>query len=100
MGNFVDIENETVTVRVAGPYDVVTGMTVNKELDVALLQKGCSRVIFDFKDTTYTDSSVNHQMKKIRNTVGKDNFFIINPSGRVLKALQTAKLDKVFNISY
>ncbi len=100
MSEYVIIDNDTVTVKVNGNYDVVTGLTVNKELDMALLQKGCSKVIFDFSSTTYIDSSVNHQMKKIRNTVGKENFVIAYPTGKVLKALQTAKLDKVFNIKY
>ena len=100
MSDYVIIDNDTVTVKVNGNYDVVTGLTDNKEMEMALLQKGCSKVIFDFADTTYIDSSVNHQMKRVRNLVGKENFVIAHPAGKVLKALQTAKLDKVFNIRY
>ena len=40
MSDYVIIDNDTVTVKVNGNYDVVTGLTVNKELEMALLQKG------------------------------------------------------------
>lgn len=94
---YVSIDGETAIIRVAGRYDLVKTMVVDKELKSAL-QSGCQKILVDFGETKFSDSSVNRQLKKVRSMVGGDNFKIINCTGAVLKSMQTARLDKVFNI--
>ena len=94
---YVSIDGETAVIRVAGRYDLVKTMVVDKELKSAL-QSGCQKILVDFGETKFSDSSVNRQLKKVSSMVGGDNFKFINCTGAVLKSMQTARLDKVFNI--
>ena len=94
---YVSIDGETAIIRVAGRYDLVKTMVVDKELKSAI-QSGCQKILVDFGETKFSDSSVNRQLKKVRSMVGGDNFKIINCTGAVLKSMQTSRLDKVFNI--
>lgn len=94
---YVSIDGETAVIRVAGRYDLVKTIVVDKELKSAM-QSGCKKILVDFGETKFSDSSVNRQLKMVRIMVGGDNVKVVNCTGAVLKSMQTARLDKVFNI--
>ena len=93
----VSIDGDTAVIHVVGRYDLIKTMEVENELKEAL-QGGCHKIVVDFADTKFADSSANRQLKKTCSLIGRENFTIVHCTGAVLKAMQTARLDKFFHI--
>lgn len=89
----VMVDGNTAVVAVEGRYGLVTAVEVGQELKSSFNQFGCTRVKVDFSKTKFIDSSTIRQFTKIRRQVGEANFSVINPTGAVLQALKTAKLE-------
>lgn len=97
--NNVRINGNNAVINVAGRFDLVKSMEVEQELKIALNQHGCTGITLDLAQTKFIDSSANRLFKKSRDMVGNENFKVINVNApAVLKAMQTAKLDKIFHI--
>ncbi len=96
---YITMDGDTAVIHVSGRYDLIKTAYVDKELKEAINTHNCKKITVDFSDTTFSDSAVNRQLKRAYDMVGgKDNFKIVNCKGAVLKALQTANLDKFFHI--
>lgn len=96
----VIIDGNNAIVSVEGRFDLVKTMEVENELKVALTQQGCTKIIIDFINTKYIDSSANRLFKKNRDIVGPDNIEfknVVHPA--IQKAIKTAKMDLIFKIS-
>lgn len=89
---YVTISDDTAVIKVEGSYDLVNTMQVKEELDQAF-QNGCTKVIVDFSQTEYFDSSVIRDLTKIRRDVGPNNFSGRNAHGKVYQMLKLSKLD-------
>ena len=92
----VTIDGDTAIVKVVGRYNLIKTLKIEDELKEALNQQGCTKVVFDFSETKYSDSACNRQLKKTRDIVGAENFKVIGASGAVLRAFKTARLDVLF----
>jgi anti-anti-sigma regulatory factor len=92
MGRYVKIDKGTAIVAVDGGYDLCNTVSVNAELETAF-QQGCTKVVVDFTNTTFIDSSVIRDCTKLRRKVKPENFSAKGAKGKVLSALKSAKLD-------
>lgn len=90
---YVTTNADTATIAVEGDYTLKTTVVVMTELQQAY-QQGCTKVVIDFKDTTYIDSSVIRDCSRIRKHVKPENFSAKNATGKVLAALSSANLDE------
>lgn len=95
--SFVNVNGDTAVIYVPERFNLVNTSLVKKELDEAF-KKGAMKVLLDFKETTFIDSSAIRDIALIYNRVKSDNFNIINVSGDVYKILSAAKLDKVWHL--
>ena len=89
---YVTIDGTTATVKVVGRYDLTKTVFVNRELEDAI-NGGVHKVIIDFEETTYIDSSTLRDLVRIGRRIGLENFFYKNANGDILVALQVGKLD-------
>lgn len=89
---YVRIEGATAIVAVEGRFDLCKTVEVQSELKTAY-QNGCTKVVVDFQDTTYIDSSVERDLIRTRRLVHPENFSARNAEGIVLAALKASKLD-------
>ena len=96
---YITIDGDTAVIRVAGRYDLIKTLDVDKDLKEAINAHNCKKITVDFGETTFSDSSVNRQLKRAHDMVGDDNFLVVNCTGPVLKAMQTANLDKFFRFA-
>ena len=94
--NFVKIDGAIAVIAVKGKYDLLKVLEVEQQLTDAM-NSGCIKVLVDFDDTTYIDSSVIRALIKIRRRIKHENFAYRNAKGDVLTALQIAKLDTLWN---
>lgn len=90
---YVSIDGAAATINVEGRFNVCKIVEVKAQLDMAN-QNGCTKVIVNFDNTTFIDSSVTRELAKIRRKVGKENFSAKNATGVVLTALKVARLDE------
>lgn len=96
---YVTMDGDTAVVRVSGRYDLIKTLDVDKDLKEAMNAHNCKKITVDFGATTYSDSSVNRQLKRAHDMIGHDNFLIINCKGDVLRAMETANLPKFFRFA-
>lgn len=94
---FVNVTGDTAVIYVPERFNLINTSLVKSELDEAF-KKGAIKVLVDFKETVFIDSSAIRDIVIIYNRVKSENFNIINVSGDVYKILTAAKLDKVWNI--
>jgi len=97
---YVIVDGTNAIVAVEGRFDLVKSMEVENELKTAVNTQGCSKIVIDFQKTMFIDSSANRLFKKQRDLVGGENIEfrnIVHPA--VMKALKTAKLDRIFTIN-
>lgn len=90
---YVTIDGAKAVVSVDGRFDLCKVVEVLSDLNTAY-QNGCTKVVVDFANTTFIDSSVIRDLVKTRRKVKPENFSAKNASGAVLTALCAAKLDE------
>lgn len=88
-----------VLVRVAGDVDLSTSPDLRKVLLKDIPSKGKTLAI-DLSEVPYMDSSgVATMVEGLKKCMAKGaSFVLVSPSGAVLKVLQLARLDTVFEI--
>ena len=94
---FVNVNGDTAVVYVPERFNLINTSLVKNEMNEAF-KKGAMKVLLDFKETVFIDSSALRDIVIIYNRVKSDNFSIINVSGDVYKILTAAKLDKVWHL--
>ena len=93
---YVTLDGITATTVVAGRYDLTRTVGVTREL-LDAINNGAHKVVIDFGKTTYIDSSALRDLARVRNRVGKANFYYKNAAGDILTALQISRLDESWN---
>lgn len=87
------IENEKAIVSVQGSLNLMRAVELKQEL-LDVIEQGCIKVLFDFKRTTYIDSTgigvVISVMREAESKGGEVN--ITNPTGDVLTSFRAANL--------
>lgn len=89
---YVQINNSIAYIQVKGEIINTTIKQIKTELDTAY-QNGITQVCFDLLKTTDIESAGITGMYQIRNKVGADNFFVINPNQEITETLYAAALD-------
>ena len=99
IGQYVNIDNSVAIADVEGKYDLGITTSVHDDLEKAYRQ-GCTSVRFEMANTTYIVSATERMIYKISRLYGgPKNVQIVNASGRVLAALQTAAVDKFIMVN-
>ena len=79
---YITLDGTEATVAVEGRYDLTKTVFVSRELKDAI-DGGAHKVIVDFKDTTYIDSSALRDLAHVRRRVKPENFFYKNAQGDI-----------------
>lgn len=92
---YVKVDAEKAIVSVDGAFDIKKGKAVSNELEEAV-NRGCTKVIFDFARATFIASSGLGVVVMARRMYGAENVCAINQQGDVLKAFKSANLYEIF----
>lgn len=95
---YVSVSGEVITINVPGRFDLMHTAELMPEVNQAF-GKGATKILVDFKETTYIDSSAIRDLGKLYRRVKAQNFEVRNASGDVYAALYAAKLDEVWHIA-
>ena len=88
---YVTMNGGKATIKVDGRYDLCNTLDVQSEMDIAF-SNGCTKITVDFNDTSEIDSAAMLYLLKIRDTVSKKNFKIINAKGKIYECLSSWRL--------
>ena len=89
--------NKGLTVYLPKELDHHTADGIRKEVDKRIVEKGVSVVIFDFRNTTFMDSSgigIILGRYRLVHVVG-GGIYIVNASPRIQKIIHAAGLDRI-----
>ena len=98
--NYITIEEGTAIVKPRGRFDNVLAHEIDPEFDEALINHGCSKIVVDFSETKFIDSSAIRQLTSKFRTVGKANFKVINvPTDALAYMLCQNEVDEAWNVT-
>lgn len=89
---YVKIDGATAIISVDGKFDICTAAIVKGELQTAY-RSGCTKIMVDFRQTSYIDSACLRELSFARRYVNPGNFAAKNAVGMVLNVLESANLD-------
>ncbi|MBE6688166.1 MAG: STAS domain-containing protein [Ruminococcaceae bacterium] len=100
MPNVIRKENGVMTVKITGDIDHHTCKDLRNEIDSILLCESPECMLFDLTECDFMDSSglglILGRFRKC--TENGCEFKIVNPSGKTLKILRMAGVDKLIKV--
>lgn len=97
---YVQIDGDTAILKVKGRFDLVRTEEADGEIDEALINHGCRKLILDLSETTFLDSAAIRTINDNLQRVGRDNFEARNAvADEVALEMLSSELDEAWNLT-
>ena len=94
--SFLSFDNGKAVCRVVGSMKLRVVAELKEEI-VSVIEKGCNSFVFDFKETTFIDSTGLGVVIMVLRKLGKDKIRVLNLNGEVLNTFKNADLLREFH---
>lgn len=98
--NYITVEEGTAIVKPRGRFDNVLAHEIDPEIDEALINHGCNKIVVDLSETKFIDSSAIRTLAQAFRSVGKNNFEVKNVlTDELAYMLYQNEVDEAWNVT-